>query len=257
LENFFVDNAERYCLITGAAGGIGQALVRGFQAAGYHVIGLDYLAKPENLECSYWLEMDLSHLAQDPACSDLLVSRISAITGNQGLGVLVNNAALQVLGGVGQLSREDWRRTLDVNLLAPFFLVQALLAVLMRGSGCVINIGSIHSQLTKKGFVAYASSKAALAGLTRSMAVDIGGIVRVNAIEPAAIETRMLQEGFDNDAAKLQALKFCHPTLSIGMPEEIARLAVVIAGQDLKFLNGSLIGIDGGVRSVLHDPGGD
>ena len=107
-----------------------------------------------------------------------------------------HNGKDAVLGSFEQLSASDWHETMAVNLLAPVAISRALLPELKRQHGSIVHIGSIHSQLTKPGFTAYATSKAALAGLTRAMAVELGGSVRVNAIEPAAIATPMLAAGF-------------------------------------------------------------
>ena len=247
-------DVDRYCLITGAAGGIGRALVKAFDNAGYGVIGLDLSPQPSDLECRYWIACDLSKLVNDVEVADEVSRLVSEIVGGSGLHALINNAAVQVLGGVESLTRENWRQTINVNLLAPFFLAQGLMNLLVKAQGSVINIGSIHAQLTKKNFVAYATSKAALAGMTKAMAVDIGCRVRVNAIEPAAVDTEMLRSGFGTDEEKLQTLRSYHPTLTIGKPEEVAEVAIVLVGDDLGFMNGSLISLNGGIGSVLSDP---
>jgi NAD(P)-dependent dehydrogenase (short-subunit alcohol dehydrogenase family) len=182
------------------------------------------------------------------------LSQIQDLVGDAGLSVLVNNAATQVLGGVDSLTVSDWHHTLDVNLLAPFVLTQGLLPPLEKAHGCVINISSIHARLTKPNFVAYATSKAALSAMTRAMAVDLGSRVRVNAIEPAAIETDMLKSGFAGQPEKFAELQACHPQGRIGSPEEVAALALSVAGGELRFLHGACIGIDGGISGRLHDP---
>ena len=93
---------------------------------------------------------------------------------------LMNNAAVQILGGFDSLTRSDWQQTLRVNLLAPCIWKQALMPGLEAAKGSVVNISSIHARLTKKNFVAYATSRAALSDMTRAMAADLGGRVRVN-----------------------------------------------------------------------------
>lgn len=118
----------------------------------------------------------------------------------------------------------------------------------------MINISSIYARLTKANFVAYASSKAALSGMTRAMAVDLGGRVRVNAIEPAAIVTDMLKAGFAGAPERFAQLQDCHPQGRIGSPEEVAALAAAIASGELRFLHGACIAMEGG-SGRLHDPG--
>ena len=244
----------RYCLITGCAGGIGQSLVRGFSSAGYQVIGTDIVVRPEGLDCPYYIQVDVSLIADDEQYAANFLSTVRRYTGDNGLHVLINNAAIQILGGVDSLTRQDWRNTLDVNLLAPFFLTKLLLPELEATKGSIINISSIHATLTKSNFVAYATSKAALSGMTRAMAVDLGSRVRVNAIEPGAIETQMLIAGFNDNLAQLEKLKHCHPAGQIGKADKLAKLAIAIAGDGMSFLHGACVPFDGGIRSRLFDP---
>ena len=168
--------------------------------------------------------------------------------------MLVNNAAVQVLGGVDSLNVADWHRTLDVNLLAPFVLTHGMLPEREAAKGSVIIISSIHARLTKANFVAYATSKAALSGMTRAMAVDLGARVRINAIEPAAIATDMLKAGFEAKPEQLAQLENCHPQGRMGTPQEVAALAVSMSRGDLRFLHGACVGLDGGISGRLFDP---
>lgn len=244
----------RFALVTGAAGVIGQALVQAFHDANYAVIATDCIEPPSGLPCTAFFAADLKRSVADEAYAANLFEEVRQLVGTGKLKVLINNAATQIIGNVADLTREDWHTSLNTNVLAPFFWTQGLLNDLQAAEGSVINIGSIHSRLTKPHFSAYATSKAALVGLSRSMAVELGGRVRVNTIEPAAIRTPMLLEGFGGDLKKLQALETHHPTKSIGEPEEIGKLAVSLASGDLQFLNGCNLNIDGGISARLHDP---
>lgn len=241
-------------IITGAAGGIGQALVRTFGDAGYQVIGTDLTDKPDGLTCAVYQQIDLGRLVADAAYALAVTADMREALTGQGLDVLINNAAIQILGGVDKLSRDDWRRSLDVNLSAPFLLTQALLYDLELVNGSVINISSIHARQTKKGFVAYATTKAALSGMTRAMAVDLGSRVRVNAIEPAAINTPMLRAGFAEIPDGCSDLEACHPQARIGTPEELAHTALAIASSHMRFLHGACVELDGGISARLFDP---
>lgn len=241
-------------LVTGAAGGIGQALVQAFARQGFDVIGLDQVPQPAYFAGQQYLQVDLQHLVEDEVFKAQALERIRQRLPGGDLNVLVNNAAVQVLGGVESLSLADWHCTLNVNLLAPFVLTQGLLPELKAAKGSVINISSIHARLTKPNFVAYATSKAALSAMTRAMAVDLGGRVRVNAIEPAAIATDMLKASFEGQPDAYAQLERCHPQGRIGIPEEVATLALSIAQGDLRFLHGACVGLDGGIGGRLHDP---
>lgn len=245
---------SKSCLVTGAAGGIGRALVRVFHEAGYAVIGTDIVPRPAELPCAAYLQADLARIVADEPYATGMLRDIRAGLGGRALDALINNAAVQILGATEHLSRESWRRTLDTNLLAPFLLTQGLLPELEAARGCVVNIGSVHARLTKPGFAAYATSKAALAGMTRALAVDLGERVRVNAIEPAAIETDMLKAGFAGNPETYRRLQDCHPQRRIGRPEEVARLALAIVGGGADFLHGACVGLDGGIAARLFDP---
>ncbi|HNC04229.1 MAG TPA: SDR family oxidoreductase, partial [Agitococcus sp.] len=155
---------------------------------------------------------------------------------------------------VEQLTLESFQISQNVNVTAPFLLIKALLPELEKVKGSIINIASIHAQLTKPEFVAYATSKSALVGLTQALAVEVGARVRVNAISPAAIATPMLQAGFEGNAAAYTALKSHHPCGDIGVPEEVANLAVFLASNQARFINGANISINGAIGARLHDP---
>lgn len=245
----------RYAIITGAAGGIGQALVNAFRNSGYTVIATDVASQPDALVCDYYLQLDLQETVTDARYADEVFNQIKDILATDGLHVLINNAAIQILGGIDALDHKNWQQTLNVNLLAPFFWTQSLLSELEQtNQGCVINISSIHAQLTKKNFVAYATSKAALSGLTKALAVDVGNRIRINAIEPAAIETDMLKAGFLGKPELYKQLENCHPQQRIGSSEEVANLALVIADGGMQFMHGAVVSLDGGILNRLFDP---
>lgn len=249
-----VPATQRFAVITGAAGGIGQAIVQEFAAHGFTVIATDLVPEPEGLGAHHYLQADLAHTVEDEAYAEEVFSQIKIWLGKAGLAALINNAAVQILGGADSLTRSDWQQTLNVNLVAPFIWTQALLPALEHAKGSVVNISSIHAKLTKKNFVAYATSKAALSGMTRAMAVDLGSRVRINAIEPAAIETEMLWHGFKGDAEKYRKVAFCHPQQRIGTTKGIANLVLNILEGEMSFMHGSCISFDGGISSRLFDP---
>jgi NAD(P)-dependent dehydrogenase (short-subunit alcohol dehydrogenase family) len=138
--------------------------------------------------------------------------------------------------------------------VAPLHLAQALLSDLEAAVGSVVNIASIHAVATKPGFVCYATSKAALVGLTRAMAVDLGPRIRVNALLPAAVDTPMLRESFSGSETALGELGRMHPAGRIARPEEVARAAVFLASDQASFMTGAAVHVDGGIAGRLHDP---
>jgi NAD(P)-dependent dehydrogenase (short-subunit alcohol dehydrogenase family) len=247
--------SNKTVLVTGATGGIGAGLVVALAEAGWAVLGSDHPATPPATSiCQRWIPADLAALTHDTGLLEAFRAAVLSATEDAGVMAIVHNAALQRLGSFEQLSASDWHETMAVNLLAPVVISRALLPELKRHRGSIVHIGSIHSELTKPGFTAYATSKAALAGLTRAMAVELGGSVRVNAIEPAAIATPMLEAGFA-DAPELKAqLEAFHPTGAIGIPADVARAVLFLLDPANRFLNGCVLPLGGGIHSRLHDP---
>jgi len=241
-------------VVTGSAGAIGSALCTVFKRAGYKVIGLD-IKEQDGVEADEWLRGDLLRLVSDSEYRDSLLADIRSASGAAKIGVLCNNAAEQRLARTEDISMEDWQASLDVNLTAPFLLAQGLLQDLENAGGSIINIASIHARLTKPEFVAYATTKSGLIGLTKALAVDLGDRVRVNAICPAAIDTPMLREGFEGrSSSDLDRLRQCHPAGRIGQPSEVAELALWLASPQASFVSGACYDIDGAISSRLHDP---
>lgn len=200
------------------------------------------------------LAIDLAAFASNDSYRAQSVASIRTALDGASLDVLVNNAAYQVVQPLAELDAASIRRSLAVNVEAPLLLVQSLLDELSAARGLVLNIGSVHASLTKPGFAAYATSKAALHGMTRALAVDLGGRVRVNAIAPAAIDTPMLRGGFAGNPELLNALAKHHPAGEIGTPAQVARLALYLASERALFASGAIISIDGAIGSRLHDP---
>lgn len=242
---------EKTVVITGVSGGIGSLIAKAFNGDGYSVIGIDK-KKPNHNHCHKYFEADIGKMVSSPdyfeKLSRLLFGEIPK------LNTLVNNAALQILGSVKEIKLEDWQNTIDVNLTAPFILSKMFLERLEAEKGSIINISSIHAAMTKPKFIAYATSKAALIGLTQAMAVDLGDKVRVNSISPAAIETPMLKEGFNDNPKGYEKLKSYHPIRRIGKPEEIANLCLFLASDKSNFVSGANFEIDGAISKRLHDP---
>ena len=247
-------------LVTGACGGIGRVLVESLLASEYHVLATDknaelgYASRQGTSDSLSYIQCDLNVL---PGSRDNLncfyESALAFLSGKALIGI-VHNAACQVVNRFSDLSHDDWLSTFNINLLAPVALNNVFLDDLRSSSGSVVHIGSIHSNLTKPGFTAYATSKAALTGLTRAMAVELGGQIRVNAIEPAAISTPMLEAGFESNPYLKTQLDKYHPTGSIGSPQDVANAVLFLLNPANTFLNGCILPVTGGIDSRLHDP---
>lgn len=248
---------SKIAVITGSSGGIGSALVRTYLNDGYFVIGLDRRASGlATLESYTEMDVNLILFAKDAFyrkrilkdIKDLFPKILTKL-------VVVNNAAEQILKAVSEIEWSDWEASIAVNAIAPFYLATGLVLHLENANGHVVNISSIHAKLTKPRFACYATSKAALESVTRSLALELSPLgISVNAIAPAAIMTDMLKAGFQGAPEKLGELEAYHPSNSIGTPKQLSALIKSITDQEGGFLTGSVLGFNGGIGGCLHDP---
>lgn len=240
-------------IITGAAGGIGSSLCKNFHDNDWFVIGTGK-SKPEDVSpYDAFISADLNAFATKPAALNKFIKNVHEVAGERPIKSLINNAAAQVLGPTDKLDPEDFILSFNVNVLAPFILTQALLSHLKMSKGNVLNIGSVHAQATKPGFVFYATTKTAIHGLTRALAVDLGPHIRVNTLAPAATDTPMLKAGFEGQDEAYAALAAAHPLKRISDVDEVAKAALYLCSDKASFMTGSTIYSDGGVLSRLHD----
>ena len=248
---------NKVAIITGSSGGIGQALVEAYRSDDYLVVGLDK-NRPKKTASKglVHLTTDLLSLAREQEYRDTLVGDIKRhLPGVIDDLVVVNNAAEQILNPIEEITWDDWERSLGVNAIAPFFLVQSLIDVLTISRGHIINVTSIHAKLTKPNFICYAASKAALEAITRSVAIELSPLgISVNSVAPAAIATDMLMAGFQDKPDKLKRLNEYHPAKKIGCPNGLASFIKMITDQKGGFLTGSVLEFNGGIGGVLYDP---
>ena len=249
-----LSDASQAVIITGAAGGIGRALCSAFKKDGYFVIGTGLSMTGRAVNTDVALDLDMNAFVSDRKVAEAFKTRVSDALEGRGLKSIINNAAVQILGSVDELEASDLTRSFNVNVTAPFLMTKLFLEKLTASGGNVLNIGTVHARATKKEFAAYATSKSALHGLTRALAVDLGGKVRVNTLAPAAIATDMLKAGFDGNPEGFEQLSACHPSGRIGTTDEIANTAVFMCSDQANFMTGTTLYVDGGILSRLHDP---
>lgn len=245
---------ENVVIITGSSGGIGSALCQYFHNHGWFVVGTSRTQNTENNGCDAFIPADLNSLVTEPEAMSAFVDAVRQAVGGRLIKSLINNAAIQILGKTSELTASDFSLSFNVNVVAPFLLTQAFLAHFVRNSGNVLNIGSVHAQATKSDFAAYATSKTAMHGLTRALAVDLGPDVRVNTLAPAATATPMLKAGFEGREEAYKALANAHPIGRISDVSEVAKAALFLCSDDASFMTGTTVYTDGGVLSRLHDP---
>ncbi|WP_300156551.1 SDR family oxidoreductase [Solidesulfovibrio sp.] len=239
-------------LVTGAAGGIGLACAEALAREGLRVYGLDMVPPAGQAAFAGFGTCDLAQEGAGVRAAAQLLAGEDA-----GLVCLVNNAALQVAKPLERTSPAEFQAVLATNLLAPFQLSVALLDALGLAGGAIVNIASVHAQATSREIGAYAASKAALLGLTRTMALEFAARgIRANAVLPGAVDTPMLRRGLERDlhgaADPLAELARRHPLGRVGRPEEIAQAVVFLADPaKSSFMTGQGLVVDGGCLCKL------
>lgn len=238
---------RRILLLTGASRGIGHATVKRFQAAGWRVIACSRHPFPENCPWEAGAEDHIQVDLANPEDTLRAIEEVRRRLDGGELHALVNNAGISPKGDGGsrlgtiETSLDTWRQVFQVNFFAPIMLARGLITELERAKGSVVNVTSIAGMHVHPfAGSAYATSKSALAGLTREMAADFGPRgVRVNAIAPGEIDTAILSPGTDKIVAEI-------PMRRLGTPDEVAKIIYVLCTETSSYVNGAEIHINGG-----------
>ena len=235
-------------IITGAAKRVGAAIARALHAAGANVIVHCNQSRP----AADTLVRELNELRAKSASvlqGDLLaynalkglVDQAASVFGT--LDGLVNNASAFYATPIGSIDEDNWSELIGANLKAPLFLSQAAVPYLRKTRGNIVNIVDIHSERPLKDFVVYSATKAGLAGLTRSLALELGPDIRVNGVSPGAI---IWPDGTsDYPAAERERIVQQAPLKRVGTPEDIAG-AVKFLMLDAPYVTGQILTVDGG-----------
>ncbi len=248
-------------IVTGGASGIGLATARLLSERGARVAIVDAdnqaIAKASesfniahNNNRTILIHADLAQ----PEEADGAVEQAARSFGR--INAVVNSAGIQRYGSAEQTSLELWREVLDVNLTSAFLVSRAAIPHLRSdGGGSIVNVGSVQSTTAQRGAVAYVTSKHAILGLTRAMAVDHAHErIRVNCVCPGTVDTPMFRWTASLDKNPESVVKACedmHPAGRIARPEEIAEVIAFLLTDAASFVNGTEIDVDGGLLAVI------
>ena len=242
---------DRLVLVTGGASGIGEAIVSAFSRQHARVVFLDLLDVEGRALVSrlsngtgpapLFYPCDLTQI-------ETLQEILAEILQNHGpVDVLVNNAGNDTRHAFAEVSSESWDRVMAVNLKQQFFVAQALVPAMQKlGRGSIINMSSIAWSIPSTGLPVYVTAKAAIVGMTRTLAHELGKDgIRVNCVMPGAIETERQQrlwftEAYKTEILSRQALK------RMILPEEVAKLVLFLAADDSSGITNQSYAVDGG-----------
>lgn len=245
---------NHHVLVTGGSRGIGAAIVQKALAEGAAVTFIDIeQAAGEALlallgtdaRCHFGAG-SVTAAADIARVHDKGVSRFGPVTG------LVNNAGRNSYADPVTMTEADWDEVFAVDLKAAWLVARAVLpGMIAARRGSIVNIASIHADMTYPGFFPYAAAKSGLVGLTRSLALDMGKHqIRVNALSPGYTETFLVKEFFDkNDPSLRQKVLDVHPLGRMGTPAEIANCVAFLLSDEASFVTGSNWRADGGLSA--------
>jgi NAD(P)-dependent dehydrogenase (short-subunit alcohol dehydrogenase family) len=237
--------ADKVAVVTGGASGIGAAIVDAYAAKGATVVVLDKAVNADKPDVG-----DGSATAAfncDVTIEQSVIDAVSAVSAQFGrIDVLVNSAGIAVTGAAEQLTIDDWDQTMAVNLRGAFLISQHVGRIMLaQGSGTVISLASQAATIALPGHLAYCASKFGLVGMTKVLALEWAGRgVTANTISPTVVMTPLAKALWDNPEG--DALKAQIPTQRFAEPEEIAAVAVFLASDAAKMINGVDLLVDGG-----------
>jgi NAD(P)-dependent dehydrogenase (short-subunit alcohol dehydrogenase family) len=245
-------------VVTGAASGIGRAIAHCFAARSWAVVLADIDAKRGRTEEQRLLEQNDSILFVEADITDQrqvlrLVQETLDRFGH--LDALCNNAGVEVYRRADEYTPAEWDLIHGVNLRGPFLCSSLFFPALKERQGSIVNISSVQAIANENHISAYASAKAGLLGLTRSMSRDFAPFnVRVNAVCPGAIQTEMMDAYFAAQPApeaEMQRISAGIPMSRLGRPEEVAEMVWFLASPAASYVTGASLVVDGGLLARL------
>ena len=234
----------RTVLITGGSRGIGAQTVRRFSAEGLNV-AFTYLNSVQAAERLSEETGALAIRADSRKSSDMMDAACLTEKSFGGIDILVNNAGISVCGLVTDLTDPEMEDIFQVNTIGALRAVRAVLpSMIRRNSGVIINVSSVWGIRGASCEVAYSASKAALIGMTRALAKEVGPSgIRVNCVAPGVIDTDM---NASYSAEDMEELRYRTPMDRIGAPSDVAGLIFFLSSDDASFITGQTVGCDGG-----------
>ncbi|WP_286272835.1 SDR family oxidoreductase [Thalassotalea hakodatensis] len=235
---------SKIAVITGGESGIGLASAKLLTEQNYKVIVLG-LKETDELRLA-----EISFLTCDVSNAKAIEQAINQIVAAYGaIDCLVNNAGVLSYGTATDSSESEWDHVMAVNVKGPFLCAKYTIPH-MNDNAVIVNVASVQSFVAQPYVAAYATSKAAILGLTRSIAIDFSPKVRCVAVCPGTIDTPMLRGAMEQAAdpeAMMKELNEAHLTGRIGQPEEVAELIAFLCSGKCGFINGQAIRVDGGL----------
>ena len=241
-------------IVTGGAQGIGKAIAKRFLAENYNVVIADSDEEAGRETQKEYASLGVIKFIPTEVSSEesvkTLIENTSTLFGR--LDVLVNNAAINVVTPIEQLTLTEWNRVIGVNLTGTFLCAKYAALLLAAYQGSIINIASTRAFMSEPHTEAYSATKGGIIALTHALAASLGPQIRVNAISPGWIEVGDWQKSASRSKPSLTSADHSqHPCGRVGEPEDIARMVAFIASPQNSFITGANFTIDGGMTHKM------
>lgn len=249
---------DRVVVVTGSGSGIGRACAVEFAKAGAKVVVADI--NKEGADSTVKLIKELGGISEayetDVSNPDSVMELVDfTIRTYARIDALINNAAIQINKTVADITFEEWNQQISVNVGGIFLCSKYFLPHLRNSGGNIVNMSSVNGFFVEPMCAGYCTTKAAIIGLTKAMAIDHGNEgVRVNCICPGYIDAGLAEGYFQSQPDPLKAREEAgrlHALWRIGKPEEVGRVAMFLASDDASFMTGASVVVDGGFGSGL------
>jgi len=248
---------EQTAVVTGSGNGIGQAIVHRFAEAGANVIIVDTDSESADRTATNLRSKGIEAKSVECDVTDPADVQAVAATAEEqfgGIDILVNNAGVTSRGSFDNLTLDQWRNVLDVNLTGVFNCCREIVPQMVeQGYGRVVNISSMAGRnISYYGGPDYTASKWGVIGLTKHLAWELGPSVTVNAVCPGPTMTERFRESTDEE--KIKANEQEVPLKKLAEPQDQAEAVFFLASEEGEYINGTTIDVDGGLQlSIRHD----
>ncbi len=255
----YEDLSGKVAIVTGGSKGIGKAIVKRFVNENSIVISLSRHIPEDRIDGAFYMKTDVSKLSDVKSAINEVIGRYKTVD------ILINNAGIEEYSNLSSTDENMWDNIMNINVKGIYNTSRECIPLMMNNHrGNIVNMSSVQAQIITKNAAAYVTSKHAVIGLTKSIALDYAPYIRCNAVLPATIDTplvdkaAMLEVGNNTELINKKKLEWGkeHPLGRIGRVDEVANAVAFLASDESSFITGASLFVDGGlsIKAPISTP---